>query len=127
MQVADRDALDLVLIQWLGTGGIPLATSIGSFGSFLMLLVFLERQIPGINFRSITNGFVATLTAALLLAAWAYGVWHLLDSALGRSIIAQIISLTGAMVAGTVAYLAACYGLRVPEMSLLSVLRSRLR
>ncbi len=119
--------LDLVLIIPLGTSGIPLATSIGSLVSFLALLVLLSRQIPGIDFSSIIDGFVKTLVAAVFLAAWAYGLWHALDGVVGRSLVGQVVSLLGATIMGTFAYLAACHGMQLREMAVLSMLRSKLR
>lgn len=119
--------LDLLLIIPLGTSGIPLATSIGSFVSFLALLVLLSRTLPGIDFRAIAHGFAATLLASVFLGAWAYGLWHALDGVLGRSLAGQIASLLGATIMGAVAYLVACHGMQLREMSLLKSLRSKLR
>lgn len=119
--------LDLILIIPLGTGGIPLSTSIGSFLSFVALLVLLSRQVPGIDFRDIAAGFAQTLVASAFLAAWGFGLWHALDGVLGRSIPAQVASLGAATAMGALAYLAACHGLSIREMSLLRILRSRLR
>ncbi len=119
--------LDLVLIIPLGTGGIPLATSIASFVSFLALLVLLAREIDGIDFRAIVDGFVRTVVASAFLAGWAFGLWHALDGALGRSLIAQLVSVGAAMATGTVAYLAACRGLNMREIAVLGQLRSKLR
>ncbi|MGZ4200620.1 MAG: hypothetical protein ACXVRH_01020, partial [Thermoleophilaceae bacterium] len=55
------------------------------------------------------------VVAAVALAGASYGVWYALDSALGRSLSAQIISLVSAVVAGVVVYAGAVHVLRVPE------------
>jgi putative peptidoglycan lipid II flippase len=119
--------LDLLLIIPLGTSGIPLATSIGSFVSFMALLLQLARHIPGIDFATIADGFVKTFVASMFLGAWAYGLWHALDGVFGRSLLGQVASLLGATVMGVFAYLAACYGMQLREMALLGMLRSKLR
>jgi hypothetical protein len=54
-------------------------------------------------------------------------VWRPLDSALGRSIPAQAVSLGAALTASVLVYLVACRLLRVRELDTLLSLRSRLR
>lgn len=119
--------LDIVLIIPLGVGGVPLATSIASFASFVALLVLLARQIPGVDFRAIADGFLRVVLASMFLAGWSYGLWHALDGALGRSLPAQMLSVGAAVLMGALAYLAACRGLNLREMAVLSQLRSKLR
>jgi putative peptidoglycan lipid II flippase len=65
--------------------------------------------------------------ASAALALVSFGVWWVLDEALGRSFLAQLLSLTAALVAGGAVYLAGCRALRVPEMAALLSLRSRKR
>ena len=65
--------------------------------------------------------------ASAALGAVAFGVWYLLDDALGRSFAAQFVSLGTALVVGSVVYLAACRALRVHEMATLLSLRDRFR
>jgi hypothetical protein len=57
----------------------------------------------------------------------AYPTWRGLDAALGRSTLAQVVSLGVALSAGSAAYLIACRALRVREMQALLSLRSRFR
>ena len=63
----------------------------------------------------------------MLAAVVAYGVWWLLDDALGRSLGAQVVSLGAALAAGGAAYLVACRVLGVRELATLLSLRSRFR
>jgi putative peptidoglycan lipid II flippase len=58
---------------------------------------------------------IRVTAAAALLAGVSYLVWYGLDEALGRSTIAQIVSLGAALLAGAAAYFAAVLALRVPE------------
>ena len=55
------------------------------------------------------------LVASAVLAGVAYAVWRGLDEALGRSLLGQMVSLTGAATVGGAAYAAAVTLLRVPE------------
>jgi putative peptidoglycan lipid II flippase len=63
----------------------------------------------------------------MVLAAVSYGVWRLLDDALGRSFTAQFVSVSAALLAGGIAYLVTCRALRVREMAALLSLRDRFR
>ena len=55
------------------------------------------------------------LLGAAVLAGVAYGVWYGLDDLLGRSLIAQIVSVGAALIAGGAAYAGVVLGLRIPE------------
>jgi putative peptidoglycan lipid II flippase len=58
---------------------------------------------------------VRILAASAVLAGVAYGIWHALDDALGRSLVAQIASLGAGLLVGIGAYAAAVWALRVEE------------
>ena len=69
---------------------------------------------------------ILTLTvASLVLAVVAYPVWYGLDQVLGRSVLAQVVSLGSAFVAGFGVYLISCRLLGVRELNALLSLRSR--
>jgi len=53
--------------------------------------------------------------ASALLAAVAWAVWHLLDSLLGRSLPAQVVSVGGAGAVGLLVYIRAVLLMRIPE------------
>ena len=61
-------------------------------------------RCAGAHARWTLNAVVRSLAlvtlAAVALAVIAYGVWWLLDDALGRSLAAQVVSLSAALVAG---------------------------
>ena len=68
------------------------------------------------------------LVGAAALAAVAYGVWWVLDDALGRSIPAQIVSVGSALVLGSAAYAGIVLGLKIPEAKqILDLFSRRLR
>jgi putative peptidoglycan lipid II flippase len=55
------------------------------------------------------------LLASGLLAGVSWGVWRLLDDLLGASLIAQIVSVGAAGLAGLLVYMRAVLTMRVPE------------
>jgi len=111
----------------VGVWGIPLAISLANIAAVAMLLVALRRRIGRIDLRSTTRSFVLVSIASAALAAVSYGVWRVLDDALGRSFAAQLLSLGAALVAGGIVYVVACKALRVHEMAALLSLRDRFR
>ena len=68
------------------------------------------------------------LAAGALLAGVTYGVWSVLDRALGESLIAQLISVGLALALGAAAYIAAVIAAGVPEArQIADLIRRRLR
>ncbi len=68
---------------------------------------------------------VVVASGVVALVAWF--VWHPLDEALGRSFIAQVVSLGSALAASVGVYIVACRLLRVRELEVLLSLGARLR
>ena len=62
------------------------------------------------------------LVAAAVLAAVAYLVWRGLDELLGRSLVAQLVSVGTGLALGTAAYAAIVLGARVAEAQYLRAL-----
>jgi putative peptidoglycan lipid II flippase len=119
-------ALDATLYP-LGVWGIPLATSLVNIAGTAALLALLRREFGRFDVRETVDSFARVVGAAVVMAAVSYVIWRLLDDALGRSFLAQVVSLGVALAAGSVVYLAACRALRVREMQTLLSLRRRPR
>jgi putative peptidoglycan lipid II flippase len=119
------------LLDWafyrVGVWGIPLSTAAVNIAGTIALLVLLRRHIGLPELRQTGNAVVRITIASTAVAVVGYAVWWPLDDVLGRSLPAQIVSLGCALVAATVAYLAACKVLRVREMQALLSLRGGLR
>jgi putative peptidoglycan lipid II flippase len=98
-----------------GVGGVVAATVIATVSSVIAEVVILRRQLHGLDLRRLMDTAVRVVAAAALLAGVSYLVWYGLDQSLGRSTIAQIVSLGVALAAGFAAYLSAVLALRVPE------------
>jgi putative peptidoglycan lipid II flippase len=119
-------ALDGVFYRF-GTWGIPLSTTLVNIAGTAALLDLLRRRLGGIELVRTARAFVLITVASAVLAGVSYGVWRLLDEALGRSLGAQIASLGAALVAGFGAYAISCRLLGVRELEALLSLRSRRR
>jgi len=118
--------LDLVLYR-VGTWGIPLATAICNVAGTLALLVVLRRNIHRIDGRAIASTTIRVVAASAVVAAVSWVIWRPLDSTLGRSFPAQVVSLGTALTAAIAVYLLCCRLLRVRELDALLSLRNRLR
>jgi putative peptidoglycan lipid II flippase len=120
--------VNAVLDAWLyryGIWGIPLSTSLVNIAGTWALLVLFRRRFGDFGMRQTAESFVLIAIASAVLAAVAWWVWHLLDSALGQSLAAQIVSLGFALLLGYAAFYGACRLLGVAELETISRLRRR--
>jgi putative peptidoglycan lipid II flippase len=118
--------LDIAFFR-LGVWGIPLATSLVNVAGTGALIVLFRRRIGSIDGRRILDTYGRTLVASVVTGAVAYGVWYMLDEALGRSGGAQIASVGIAVLAATAAFLGAARILRIRELDTLLALVRRSR
>jgi putative peptidoglycan lipid II flippase len=116
----------LLLYKPFGTGGIVAGTGIGTTAAVLAQAVVLRREFGGLEFdRLLSTGLRITLAAAAL-AAVSFGIWDLLDSALGRGLAGQIVSLGTALALGGLVYVGVARLLRVAELEqVMRLLRRR--
>jgi putative peptidoglycan lipid II flippase len=92
-----------------------IGTAVASAAMTLLQGWYLRGQLGGFEGLR-TVAAIARMTAcAAVLGGVSYGVWAGLDSALGRSLPAQLVSVGAAIVAGTAVYAAAVSALRIPE------------
>lgn len=120
-------ALDAAFYKPFGTGGIPLATSLGSIATFLLLVFFLERELGGLHRAWVLDGVARILVASGVSVLLAWSSWHVLDGALGRGPAGQLVSMAAALAAAAVAYLAAAQAFELRELRVLSRLVRPLR
>jgi putative peptidoglycan lipid II flippase len=105
----------LALYEPFGVGGIVAATVIATAASVLAQTVVLRRQLGRLELGRMVWTTIRVSLAATALAAASYGVWDLLDAALGRDVVAQVISLSIGLGVGFAAYAVAITLMRIPE------------
>jgi peptidoglycan biosynthesis protein MviN/MurJ (putative lipid II flippase) len=118
--------LDAIFYRF-GIWGIPVATSVVNMAGTVALLVVLQRREQRLDLRQAARATVLICIASALLAGVAFGVWDGLDHLLGESLLAQLVSLAGALAAGIAFYLVCCNLLGVRELRTLLSLRRRSR
>jgi putative peptidoglycan lipid II flippase len=117
-------ALDAAFYRY-GTWGIPLATSFVNMAGTAALIVVFRRRIGSINGRALVRSYSLIVLASAVAAGVAAAVWYGLDQLLGRSLLAQILTVGSGLAAAVVVYLVFARLLRIPELRLLLSLRPR--
>jgi putative peptidoglycan lipid II flippase len=108
-----------------GVGGIVAATAIATAASVAAQAYVLHGVLGRLELGRFIWTSVRVLAASAALAAASYGIWDVLDHALGRGLAGQIVSLGVALIAGAIVYFAAVTVLRVPEIRQISALLRR--
>ena len=106
----------LALYGPYGIDGIVAATAIATAASVAAQVVILRRELSGLELPTLARSAAAIALASAALAAVSLGIWEVLDSALGGSLGGQIASLSAALAAGALAYLAVARALRIAEL-----------
>jgi putative peptidoglycan lipid II flippase len=115
-----------VLYKPFGVGGIVAGTGIGTSAAVFSQAFILRRKFHGLELGRLLSTTIRISIASAALAAVGWVVWDVLDSALGRSTPAQIISLGSGLVLGGVTYLVAARMLRIAELEqIMRLLRRR--
>jgi putative peptidoglycan lipid II flippase len=104
-----------LLYEPLGVKGVVLGSVVGTVAMALAQAVALRRELNGIEGGRILSAALRILVATAALAGVSYGVWYVLDDALGRSLVMQIVSLGAGILAGVAVYAAAVLAMRVEE------------
>jgi putative peptidoglycan lipid II flippase len=108
--------ISLALYKPLGIAGLVIGTAVASAGMTFSQAYYLRRELHGRLEGGRTLMAVARMSlAAAALGGVSYVTWWALDSALGRSIPAQLLSVSAAAVAGFVVYAALVLMMRIPE------------
>ena len=129
--LAGMDLVVSTLAAWalykpFGTGGIVAGTGIGTSAAAIAQAVVLRRELGGLEITRLLTTTVRISIASLALAGASYGVWHVLDAALGRDLGGEIVSLGCGLAAGGLVYLGAARLLRIAELEqIMRLLRRR--
>jgi putative peptidoglycan lipid II flippase len=109
-------ALAALALYHLGVGGIVAATAIATAASVVAQAEILRRILEGLELRRLADAAIRIVLASLALAGASLGVWEVLDGALGRGLLGQIVSLGSALGIGGLVYLGAARLLRIAEL-----------
>jgi putative peptidoglycan lipid II flippase len=119
-------ALGALGLYHLGVGGIVAATAIATAVTVLAQCVILRRLLGGLELGRLLETGLRIALASAALAGASYGIWELLDEALGRGLGGQIVSLGTALAAGGLVYLGAAKLLQIAELDqLMRLIRRR--
>jgi putative peptidoglycan lipid II flippase len=109
----------------LGVGGIVASTAIATGASVVAQGVILRRLLHGLELGRLISAAIRITIAAAGLAAIGWIVWDVLDQALGRGLLGQIVSLGVGLGAGGIVYVAIAKLLQVAELEQMSRLLLR--
>lgn len=109
-------ALGALALYHLGVGGIVASTAIATAASVVAQAVILRRLLGGLELGSLFSAAARITLASAALAGVSWLVWDLLDEALGRGLLAQILSLGTGLALGGLVYLAVSRALRIAEL-----------
>jgi putative peptidoglycan lipid II flippase len=115
----------LALYKPFGVGGIVAGTGIGTTVAVVAQAVILRRRFGGLELRRLFSTAARITIAAAALAGVGWLVWDVLDEALGRGLLGQIVSLSVGLGAGGLVYVAAAKLLRVEELEQMTRLLRR--
>ncbi|OGX31026.1 MAG: murein biosynthesis integral membrane protein MurJ [Omnitrophica WOR_2 bacterium RIFCSPHIGHO2_02_FULL_46_37] len=105
--------LNFILMSPLKIGGIALATSISSIGTFFILLLILKKRLGDFDTKKLIASFARILLASLSMGAVCYFTKNRILSAGGLN---KYLGLALVIIAGALSYIIFCFILRVSEM-----------
>jgi putative peptidoglycan lipid II flippase len=116
----------LFLYKPFGTGGIVAGTGIGTIVAVIAQAIVLRHEFGGLELRRLTQTTIKITIAAAALAAVSFGVWDVLDSALGRDLLGQVVALGAGLGLGGLVYLGMAKLLQIAELEqIMRLLRRR--
>jgi putative peptidoglycan lipid II flippase len=99
----------------MGIGGVVLGTTVSNVVLCVLEARVLRRGLGGLELTRTLRAMLLIAAASALLGVVAYGVWYGLDSLLGRSLLAQVISVGVSLALGGLVYAAVLLRSGLPE------------
>jgi putative peptidoglycan lipid II flippase len=115
--------LDALFYRPFGVWGIPLATSFVNIVGTILLSRSLKPVIGPFITPRFRRAMIVIALSSAVLAGSSYGIWKGLDTVLGRTLPAQLVSLLLALALGGLAYLWTAKRLGLDELRALSRMR----
>jgi putative peptidoglycan lipid II flippase len=109
----------------MGIGGVVLGTTVSNVVLCVLEARVLRRGLGGLELTRTLRAMLLIAAASALLGVVAYGVWYGLDSLLGRSLPAQLISVGLALAVGGLVYGAVLLRSGLPEARQIADLLAR--
>jgi putative peptidoglycan lipid II flippase len=120
--------VSLLTYRPLGIAGVVLGTVSGSVAMTAGQAWLLSRELEGLEAARTSRAVVQILIASAALGGAAYAAWFMLDDVLGRSFVAQAVSVGAALGIGTALYAGLVLVARIPEAEqILRLFSARLR
>jgi len=121
-------AVSAALYSPLGIGGVVLGTVVSTIAMTAGQSFYLRRRVGSLQLARTLNVTARILLAAAALGGVAYVTWYGLDEALGSSLLAQLVSVGGAIALGSAVYAGLVLAMRIPEArQILDLFTRRLR
>jgi putative peptidoglycan lipid II flippase len=117
--------VSLALYKPMGIGGVVLGTTVANVVLCVLEARVLRRGLGGLELGRTLRAMLMIAAASAVLGVVAYGVWYGLDSLLGRSLPAQLISVGLALGAGGLVYAAILLRSGLPEARQIADLLAR--
>ncbi|MEI7890106.1 MAG: lipid II flippase MurJ, partial [Actinomycetes bacterium] len=115
--------ISFALYKPLGIAGPVIGTVIASIGMTAGQLWFLRKRLGHIEMGTLVSSTIQVGISSAISAVAAWGVWSVIDSALGESLLGQLASVGGGLAVGIALYGVGVMLLKVPEAI---VIRDRL-
>ena len=107
--------LSIVLMRWLGTGGIALANGLASLVTLGLIAARLQTRLGRLPFRAVLGGWTSMglAAAAMGLVAWAGGRWLTVE--VFRGVLGSSLRLLPLIAGSALVYGGLLWLFRVPE------------
>jgi putative peptidoglycan lipid II flippase len=106
----------LLVVLGAGIGGVVAGTAIADLALAGAQYVYLKRELDNqLELRDTMEAVMGMVIAAVWFGIVAWVAWFGLDWLVGRSLIGQVISVGGALTAGTAVYAYVVLAMRLPE------------
>lgn len=106
--------LNFLLVQYLGLGGLALATSIAAIFTTLLMLISLRKKIGPFGLKQISISFIKILICSLFMGLVAILIFNYLTG-----LLSQNLSLIIAVGFGAISYFASTYFMKIEDIDVI--------
>lgn len=110
--------LNIMLIRFMGHGGLALATSISSTVTVILLFISLKRKIDGFDMSKIINTLLKVIVTSLIMGLVTHISYIILENRLGEQFIYDIVNLVISVIIGAITYAIIIINMKIDEVNL---------